>query len=191
MIHEKFKEIRDWHQRQIVDEKIRNNAKEAAVLIILISHSENEDKVIIIKRNEYEGAHSGQMAFPGGKKDDVDQDLKETALREAEEEIGVNLKNHELIAIEPLWVMVSNFWVQAYFTKVNKKLEFNLNKREINRIFEIPVAFFKDAENIQAHQISINHKNYWAPIFKYEEEIIWGATAMLLYDLFHLRSEFN
>jgi hypothetical protein len=46
MIHEKFKEIRDWHQRQIVDEKIRNNAKEAAVLIILISHSENEDKVI-------------------------------------------------------------------------------------------------------------------------------------------------
>jgi 8-oxo-dGTP pyrophosphatase MutT (NUDIX family) len=131
------------------------------------------------------------MAFPGGKKDDVDQDLKETALREAEEEIGVNLKNHELIAIEPLWVMVSNFWVQAYFTKVNKKLEFNLNKREINRIFEIPVAFFKDAENIQAHQISINHKNYWAPIFKYEEEIIWGATAMLLYDLFHLRSEFN
>lgn len=191
MIHEKFKEIRDWHQKQIVDEKIRNNAKEAAVLIILISHSENEDKVIIIKRNEYEGAHSGQMAFPGGKKDDVDQDLKETALREAEEEIGVNLKNHELIAIEPLWVMVSNFWVQAYFTKVNKKLEFNLNKREINRIFEIPVAFFKDVENIQAHQISINHKNYWAPIFKYEEEIIWGATAMLLYDLFHLRSEFN
>jgi 8-oxo-dGTP pyrophosphatase MutT (NUDIX family) len=191
MIHEKFKEIREWHQKQIVDEKIRDNAKKAAVLIILSCTSENEDKVIIIKRNEYEGAHSGQMAFPGGKKDDVDQDLKETALREAEEEIGVNLKNHELIAIEPLWVMVSNFWVQAYFTKVNKKLEFNLNKREINRIFEIPVAFFKDAENIQAHQISINHKNYWAPIFKYEEEIIWGATAMLLYDLFHLRSEFN
>jgi 8-oxo-dGTP pyrophosphatase MutT (NUDIX family) len=191
MIHEKFNDIRDWHQKQILDEKVRKNAKEAAVLIILTSVSENEDKVIVIKRNEYEGAHSGQMAFPGGKKDDVDQDLKATALREAEEEIGVNLNNLELIAIEPLWVMVSNFWVQAYFTKVNKKLDFNLNKREINRIFEIPVSFFKDAENIQAHQININNKSYWAPIFKYEEEIIWGATAMLLYELFHLRSEFN
>ncbi|MHA8066248.1 NUDIX hydrolase [Aquirufa sp. ROCK2-A2] len=191
MIHEKFKELRDLHDEHISNNDIRNNAKEAAVLIILKSILDEEDKVIVIKRNEYDGAHSGQMAFPGGKKDEIDQNLEETALREVEEEIGIKLINPELIPIQPLWVKVSNFWVQAYFTKVNKNLNFHINKREINRIFEIPVSFFSDEENIQAHQLEINNKSYWAPVFKYENEIIWGATAMFLYELFHLRSDYK
>jgi 8-oxo-dGTP pyrophosphatase MutT (NUDIX family) len=189
MIHEKFHEIRALHEKFISNNEIRNNAKKAAVLIILKSTSSDEDKIIVIKRNEYDGAHSGQMAFPGGKKDVTDKNLEETALREVQEEIGITLINPKLIAIKPLWVMVSNFWVQAYFTKVNKNLKFNINKREINRIFEIPVSFFRDEENIQAHQIIINNKNYWSPIFKFEDEIIWGATAMFLYELFHLRND--
>ncbi|MFM6947826.1 MAG: NUDIX hydrolase [Aquirufa sp.] len=189
MIHEKFIDLLTIQQEILVDSTIKNNAKEAAVLVIINQISGEEDKVIVIKRNEYDGPHSGQIALPGGKKDPTDIDLVETAYREVEEELGLDLRNFVLKPINPHWVIVSNFWVQPYFTIVNKKLEFNLNKREINRIFEIPVSFLQDVGNLQAHQINILKKNYWAPLFKYDNEIIWGATAIFLYELFHLKKD--
>jgi len=189
MIHEKFIDLLSTHKEVLADLSIRKKAKEAAVMVIINRINGEDDTVIVIKRNEYDGPHSGQIALPGGKKDHSDINLMETAYREVEEELGIDLRNFPIHPINPHWVIVSNFWVQPYFVIVNKKLELNLNKREINRIFEIPVSFLQDEENLQAHQLNINNKNYWSPFFNFEKEVIWGATALFLYELFHLKKD--
>jgi 8-oxo-dGTP pyrophosphatase MutT (NUDIX family) len=181
-----FKELWDLHQVMLATPSLYEKAREAAVVGLIQQLPEEEPQIILIKRNEYEGAHSGQMAFPGGKKDSSDIDLRETATREVYEEIGIELQPKDLKPLKPHWVMVSNYWVQPYYAIVNKKLEFSLNKREINRIFEIPVSFFKDPKQIDKHQLMIQDQLVWAPRFVYEDQVIWGATALFLYQMFHL-----
>lgn len=181
-----FKELWDLHQVMLASPSLYEKAREAAVVGLIQQLPKQETQIILIKRNEYEGAHSGQMAFPGGKKDSFDIDLRETATREVYEEIGIELQPKDLKPLKPHWVMVSNYWVQPYYAIVNKKLEFSLNKREINRIFEIPVSFFKDPKQIDKHQLTIQDQLVWAPRFVYEDQVIWGATALFLYQMFHL-----
>jgi 8-oxo-dGTP pyrophosphatase MutT (NUDIX family) len=181
-----FKELLDLHQVMLASPSLYEKAREAAVVGLIQQLPKQEPQIILIKRNEYEGAHSGQMAFPGGKKDSSDIDLRETATREVYEEIGIELQPKDLKPLKPHWVMVSNYWVQPYYAIVNKKLEFSLNKREINRIFEIPVSFFKDPKQIDKHQLTIQDQLVWAPRFVYEDQVIWGATALFLYQMFHL-----
>ena len=181
-----FKELWDLHQVMLATPSLYEKAREAAVVGLIQQLPEQEPQIILIKRNEYEGAHSGQMAFPGGKKDSSDIDLRETATREVYEEIGIELQPKDLKPLKPHWVMLSNYWVQPYYAIVNKKLEFSLNKREINRIFEIPVSFFKDPKQIDKHQLTIQDQLVWAPRFVYEDQVIWGATALFLYQMFHL-----
>ncbi|MEN9362873.1 MAG: hypothetical protein RI903_181 [Bacteroidota bacterium] len=181
-----FKELWDLHHEMLANPSLYEQAREAAVLGLISQIPDREPHVILIKRNEYDGAHSGQMAFPGGKKDETDRNLQETATREVFEEIGIRIYPHELKPLKPHWVMVSNYWVQPYYAIVNKKLEFSLNKREINRIFEIPVSFFKDPNQVDKHQLKIHDQLVWAPRFVYEDQVIWGATALFLYQMFHL-----
>lgn len=181
-----FKQLWDLHHEMLANPSLYERAREAAVLGLIQQIPAHEPHVILIKRNEYDGAHSGQMAFPGGKKDETDRNLQETATREVFEEIGIKIHPHELKPLKPHWVMVSNYWVQPYYAIVNKKLEFSLNKREINRIFEIPVSFFKDPNHVDKHQLKIHDQLVWAPRFVYEDQVIWGATALFLYQMFHL-----
>jgi 8-oxo-dGTP pyrophosphatase MutT (NUDIX family) len=162
---------------------LQQTAKKAAVVAIIVTDPSQEAKIVLIKRNAYDGHHSAQMAFPGGKKDESDENLKQTATREVEEEIGIQLDEAELIEMPPYWVHVSNFWIQPYYIKVNKNLEYRVNKREINRIFEIPVAFLKLPDSLDYHELQFMQERLIAPRFYYESEEIWGATAIMLYQL--------
>jgi 8-oxo-dGTP pyrophosphatase MutT (NUDIX family) len=165
---------------------LRANAKQAAVVAIIIKSDTKPSKLVLIKRNEYDGHHSGQMAFPGGKKDHGDLNLKHTAIRELEEEIGIQIKESELIELKPHWVHVSNYWIQPYYVVLNKNLDYRINKREINRIFEIPLAFFKQKESLDYHELEFMKEKIIAPRYYYETEEIWGATAVMLYQLINL-----
>ncbi|WP_164847805.1 NUDIX hydrolase [Sandaracinomonas limnophila] len=167
------------------------DAKKAAVSVIINNLDEMNPTILLIKRNEYDGHHSGQMAFPGGKMDESDGDLLETAIRESLEEIGVDLKNKDFKTLQPVWVKVSNFLLFPYLTFVDKNHEFEINKREINRIFEIPVSFFRNQEFLKAHQIEINGEKFWSPYFEYENETIWGATAIIIYQNIYLKDPFT
>lgn len=181
----KFKPLWDLHQQIIKNPSIRNNAAKAAVVAVI--YQDNlVDKIILIKRNEYEGHHSGQMAFPGGKIDSDDHTIVDAAVREVYEEIGLKLSPIQLKPLMPQWLMVSNYWVQPFYTIVDKKPNLILNKREINCIFEIPLSFFINPKNLGFHELIILNDKYLAPRFEYKNQLIWGATAMFLYQMFHL-----
>ncbi|MEY2792021.1 MAG: hypothetical protein RJA76_13 [Bacteroidota bacterium] len=186
-MEERFKHILHLHQQAIEKKHLLLDARKAAVSVIINNFNKDCPEIVLIKRNEYDGHHSGQMAFPGGKMDLLDQSLTETAIRESYEEIGIDLSEEPLTPLLPIWVKVSNFIIHPYLTIVDKKLEFEINKREINRIFEIPLSMFRDPQSVNAHKISILGKEYWSPYFKVEGETIWGATALILYQNIYLK----
>ena len=169
------------------DLTIKNNAIKAAVLAIIYKSDTEESVIYLIERNTYNGHHSGQIALPGGKMDQGDENLIDTALREVYEEIGVQLESDQLFPLSPQWINVSNHWVQPFYTIVYEKPIFTLNKREINCIFEIPISMFKDSSFLTFHELKILENKVISPLFLNDGKEIWGATAIILYQLF-LRS---
>jgi 8-oxo-dGTP pyrophosphatase MutT (NUDIX family) len=163
---------------------IKNNAIKAAVVLIIYKSEGNKSILYLIERNTYNGHHSGQMALPGGKMDFVDENLVQTALREVFEEIGVIYNANDLFPLQAQWIHVSNHWVQPFYIIVNEKPIFSLNKREINRIFEIPISLFKDPEALSFHELEILGEKVFSPKYINEGKEIWGATAIIIYQLF-------
>ena len=166
------------------DSTIKNNAIQAAVLAIIYKSDTEESVIYLIERNTYNGHHSGQIALPGGRMDEGDENLKDTALREVHEEIGVRLESDLLFPLSPQWIHVSNHWVQPFYTIVYEKPIFTLNKREINCIFEIPISMFKDSSFLTFHELKILENKVISPLFLNDGKEIWGATAIILYQLF-------
>lgn len=166
------------------DFTIKNNAIKAAVLAIIYKSDTEKSVIYLIERNTYNGHHSGQIALPGGKMDQGDENLIDTALREVYEEIGVQLESDQLFPLSPQWIHVSNHWVQPFYTIVYEKPIFTLNKREINCIFEIPISLFKDSSFLTFHELKILENKVISPLFLNDGKEIWGATAIILYQLF-------
>ena len=182
-MHKEFEQLWLLNDRVSKDLTIKKNAIKAAVEVIIFKNSGGESVLYLIERNTYDGHHSGQIAFPGGKMDDVDTNLSETALREVHEEIGVILESDQLFPLVPQWIHVSNHWVQPYYIILHEKPIFTLNKREINCIFEIPITSFKDSNTLAFHELNILGNKVISPKYLNDGKEIWGATAIILYQL--------
>jgi 8-oxo-dGTP pyrophosphatase MutT (NUDIX family) len=166
----------------------RAAAKQSAVAVILTTH-QNNPVIILTKRNTYNGAHSGQVSFPGGRKDTSDVDLEFTARRESEEEIGLTLQTSQLVgALTEVYIPVSKFLVQPYVYTLSELPTLKPDVREVNEIFFIPLESLKSPTIISTMDVKagdgIIYKNI--PCFRHEEHQIWGATALILNELRHL-----
>ena len=155
--------------------------KKAAVLICLFKG--NKDlQIALIKRTEYDGPHSGQISFPGGIYKDIDKNLEETALRETEEEIGIDRNYARILgALSPLHIPVSNIIVYPFVAFYEKSPSFKLDEREVSYIFITNVKFFMKAENLKNEKWVLHGEEIEVPFFQPDSmNKIWGATAMIL-----------
>ena len=125
--------------------------RDAAVAIILFHNEAGKLSTIVTRRQEYEGSHSGQISFPGGKKEIDDDNLLDTAIRECYEEIGVHARNFELLKeLTPLFVPVSQFLITPYvFYSENKTFEYMRSEREVAAIHELDLLALYESEIIQ------------------------------------------
>lgn len=158
--------------------------KKSAVLILLFPQLDPfEIKTLFILRPENEGgSHAGQIAFPGGGFDSKDKDLSETALREAEEEIGVDRNSVSLIgALSPLYIPVSNYMVYPFVGAVNRRPEFKIHPLEVKEIIEVGIASLTAEKNKRSIEryIKIRDTKLQVPCYDIDGKIIWGATAMI------------
>lgn len=158
-------------------QKLRN----AAVLIILFEENAVL-KTVFIERMPDPGPHSGQIAFPGGRAEEYDLDLIETALREAFEETGVKAKRKNVIgSITPVQIPISGYSVLPVICFVDKLPQFVRCEIEVKSVFTADLFKLLETETVQrvfARGIEIE-----APCFVYQDKIIWGATAMVLKEL--------
>jgi 8-oxo-dGTP pyrophosphatase MutT (NUDIX family) len=139
----------------------------------------------LIKRPQYPGAHSGQVALPGGKVEDGDPDVIFTALREAEEEIGIDAGKVEVIgSLTELYIPVSNFLVSPIVGFLDHKPTFIPEQREVARIIPTALNHLVQPDIVKLTPISLGEGKYLeTPYFDIAGEVVWGATAMILSEL--------
>lgn len=175
-------EIAPYRSKRI--NKPQNNPKYAAVLIHLYP-IKNETYFTLIKRTTYDGAHSGQIALPGGKVEQGDLNSTETALREAKEETNITSKNLKIIGeLTNIYIPPSNFYVTPILALNYAKPDYILEKNEVETILEVKLSELLDSKNILNTDVKLgNGKILNTPSFKLVNEIVWGATAMILNEL--------
>ncbi|MCZ8354585.1 MAG: CoA pyrophosphatase [Cyclobacteriaceae bacterium] len=153
-------------------------------VLILLTERNGEIAFPLIKRQEYLGAHSGQISLPGGKAEEGESEV-ETALREGFEEIGVPQDKIEVVGkLSEFFVIPSNFIVRPVIGLLHQPVEFIKDNREVEKII------FGTLTNLLADQVAKEKEilaagrfKMWAPHFEIENEIVWGATAMMLNEL--------
>jgi len=161
-----------------------SNPKKAAVLALFYPNKKGETCFLLTQRASYKGTHSAQISFPGGKIEQSDKNLKETALRETFEEVGILKENITVIReITDVYIPPSNFLATPFIAFTKEKPVFNTN-HEVDHTIEVLLKDLLDDTNIASINISTSYaKNIDVPCFKLNNYIVWGATAMILNEI--------
>lgn len=158
--------------------------KKSAVLILLFPLN-NVLKTVLIQRPEYDGVHSGQVAFPGGKFEEEDVELSNTALRETFEEIGIKQDEITILGkLTDLYITPSNFLVTPFVGYLNMIPAFKPNDFEVKKIIVIDLEQLGDM-SIQGVKtiMQSNGSKIKTPYYDVEGLTVWGATAMIISEL--------
>jgi 8-oxo-dGTP pyrophosphatase MutT (NUDIX family) len=171
-------------------EKMKNPNK-AGVLALFYPDTEHQTNLALILRNTYNGVHSGQVGFPGGKLEDQDGSLKEAAIRETHEEIGVVLEQIEVIKeLTEVYIPPSNFYVKPFIGITKETPNFIREESEVKEIIEVYLHHFIDDNNVITKSVSTSYNiEVEVPAFLLNDHVVWGATAMMMSEIKDLLKE--
>lgn len=160
-----------------------NLARDSSVLLLFYIKN-GQLHLPFIKRTTGNTNHSGQISLPGGKYEESDANRTITAVRETNEELGVDCKKIKILGfLTELYIPVSNFMVLPVLGYCENRPDFTLNEFEVEKIIEMPVAQLFAENNISEFTFEKNGFTIHAPYFPAFEHKIWGATAMILSEL--------
>ena len=168
--------IRDSLTSEINPNLVNNNeTKLASVLIIIFAES---PKILMIKKPITMNHHGGEIAFPGGKISDEDNDLLDTALRETKEETGITVEREKIIGqLEPVTTLNSGFTILP-FVCILDKIKNLMPNSEVDEFLEIPlITFLETLANDSDPEHNSIQEMY---TFTFEDHLIWGASARML-----------
>jgi len=166
-------------------EKVDPEARQGAVLALLYP-KDNVPHVALMLRNTYEGAHSGQISFPGGKREQTDNDLIETALREAHEEMNIHPEEVTVVgALSKVYIPPSRFLVAPFVGYSRERPDFKRDPLEVAEIIEAPLQLILAESSIKQKPIFVQVTNSELEVkyFDILGHTVWGATAMMLKEL--------
>jgi len=173
---------REWRESDRIKNK---NPKQAAVLALFYPNANHETQLLLILRKTYQGVHSNQIGFPGGKVEKDDKSLMDTALRETFEEVGVLQNDVEVLKLlTEVYIPPSNFLVQSFIGLYKNPKPFVIQEDEVEALVEVKLTDFLDEKNKIEQQLSTSYaKNILVPAFKLNGYTVWGATAMMLNEI--------
>ncbi|MBE7640227.1 NUDIX domain-containing protein [Salegentibacter sp. BLCTC] len=157
----------------------------AGVMAVFYPNNLGKTHLVLILRKTYKGVHSNQIGFPGGRVEPEDESLEQTALRETEEEVGIPRNKIEVIKeLTRLYIPPSNFWVQPYLGFMQETPTLIAQESEVERILEVDLDHFLDHSNFVTEELSTSYASRMrVPAFKLNEQIVWGATGMMLSEI--------
>lgn len=158
--------------------------KSAAVLIALVESDDGEGlQVLLTKRASHLKHHPSQVSFPGGKAEESDNSLIDTALREAFEEIGLARESARVVGQLPAYETISGFHVTPVIALVTAEQTYQIDENEVAEIFQVPLQHFLTTNEHHVFKASRNGKQHNVHFLPYKHYNIWGATAVMLKDL--------
>ena len=180
--------------RPIEESRFQENpnfpAKLGGVMMILFER-DNDLWLPLIKRPEYDGHHSGQISFPGGKKEEQDKDLIETAFRETEEEVGIRKEHVEFLGtLSELFIIASNFKVLPTVGFLPESPTYRLEEKEVESVLEVSLTQLRDESKQGLEPMRFGQYTIHSPYFDVEGHQVWGATAMMLSELLAIVDHF-
>jgi 8-oxo-dGTP pyrophosphatase MutT (NUDIX family) len=175
----RLKELLAARQKRYIEDPARIRS---AVLIALY-REQGQYYIVFIKRTDTVKTHKGQISFPGGGLDRGDKTLRDTALRESHEEIGLNPGDAEVLGeLDDEITTTSNYIVTPFVASIPWPYRFTKNKAEVNEIIRVPVSALLEKTNprpdIETLEGGIVVESY---NYHYQGNVIWGATARILY----------
>ncbi|MGZ8291050.1 MAG: CoA pyrophosphatase [Telluria sp.] len=166
---------------------LRPKITAASVLIALVQRAEGLS-LLLTQRTDHLTSHAGQISFPGGRAEQEDASAIDTALRETEEEIGLDRRHIDIIGALPDYVTGSGYRVTPVVGLVTPPFELTPDPNEVADVFEVPLSFLMDGMNHQRLSVEMpegaGRRQFYA--MPYGRRFIWGATAGMLRNLFHL-----
>ncbi len=158
-------------------------AKQSSVLILLYPYA-NSIYTVLMKRTSYNGIHSGQISFPGGKREKSDNSFIDTALREANEEVGILPETVEILGqLSDMYIPPSNFLVHPILGFSGKRPDLLPDSSEVEEIIETDIKAFYNGSNIKEKELEVRGQKIKTLYFDINGHIVWGATAMIISEL--------
>jgi 8-oxo-dGTP pyrophosphatase MutT (NUDIX family) len=199
-VRQRFVLQRDWRPEHAGDGERFKPVREpafAAVLVPLVQRPSGLH-VLLTQRTDHLHDHAGQISFPGGRTEPEDGSPEATALREAEEEVGLAHEHVQVIGRMPVYTTVTNFVVTPVVALVEPHFTLNLDTFEVAEAFEVPLAFLMNPANHRRHAVPIEggERHFlsmpWqgqGPSSEAREYFIWGATAAMLRNLYRFLAD--
>jgi 8-oxo-dGTP pyrophosphatase MutT (NUDIX family) len=157
--------------------------REIAASAVLVALAGEAHSLLLIERSPG-GPHGGQIAFPGGRREEGDASLVDTALREAREEIGLDPGAVEVLGLlSPLTIAVSAFLVQPVLGLAASMPKLLPNPAEVRSIIEAPIAELLDPRSKAERELIVRGERLYVPCYLFGGALVWGATAMILSEL--------
>ena len=158
------------------------NARKAGVMALFYPSEKFETNLILILRKTYKGIHSAQVGFPGGKIEKTDRSIADAALRETEEEIGIQRNKISIVKkLTEIYIPPSNFFVHPFLGITTETPKFVPEEREVEALIEVNLNDFMDDTCLTTEILSTSYVTALeVPAFCLNGHIVWGATAMML-----------
>jgi 8-oxo-dGTP pyrophosphatase MutT (NUDIX family) len=164
-----------------------NKPLRPSAVLVPIYKKNGEYHVLLTRRTEELEYHKGQICFPGGSHHEDDESLKETALREAYEEVGIRPEDVEILGeLDSTGTLTSNFLITPFVGIIPYPYDFTVSKYEIAELVEVPLSALADDGNYWEEIRSVGGMNGKATFFTYKDKVVWGATARVLKQLAEL-----
>ncbi|MDX2415053.1 MAG: CoA pyrophosphatase [Bacteroidales bacterium] len=177
-------EMASSDRRMLDYPRVKRDDSRLAAVMILLYPKDGKVMCLFMQRPQYDGVHSGQISFPGGKMEDSDKNLTQTAVRETCEETGVCGKDISIIGkLTALFIPVSNIEVSPVVAYMNSEPVFTPNDEEVVSLIEAPLEFFLDPSIIKEKPMLVRDEQLNVKYYDFEGSVIWGATAMILNEL--------
>ncbi|RMG76299.1 MAG: CoA pyrophosphatase [Bacteroidetes bacterium] len=172
----------DYRIKALKNTYKQDNARKSAVLI-LVYPKDDVLHIVLIQRASYKGVHSNQISLPGGKFEETDKTLVNTAIRETQEELGVRVLPENVIgSLSDIYIPPSNFMVSPFVAIIDFEPRFIPDVREVDQVIEVSVNELVFNCEIRSKPVFVPRYNKEVPVrcFEIQNHIVWGATAMIL-----------
>lgn len=174
-------------RRALIDKQkdAMKNAKKAGVLALFYPDVAQQTKLVLTLRKTYKGVHSAQIGFPGGKLEPQDISLERAAVRETFEEVGVPLRQIEVLRpLTEVYIPPSNFYVQPFIGVCRTTPTFVKQDNEVEEVIEVSLNHFMDDKSIISKMVETSYSvKIDVPAYELNGHVVWGATAMMLSEI--------